>query len=29
MGEIMKQSKGKIDPKKTNQLLIEVLESSK
>jgi aspartyl-tRNA(Asn)/glutamyl-tRNA(Gln) amidotransferase subunit B len=29
MGEIMKRSKGKIDPKKTNQLLIEVLESSK
>jgi aspartyl-tRNA(Asn)/glutamyl-tRNA(Gln) amidotransferase subunit B len=29
MGEIMKQSKGKIDPKKTNQLLIEVLESFK
>ncbi|WP_448698870.1 Asp-tRNA(Asn)/Glu-tRNA(Gln) amidotransferase subunit GatB [Mucilaginibacter sp. AW1-3] len=29
MGEIMKISKGKIDPKKTNQLLIEVLESSK
>jgi len=29
MGEIMKSSKGKIDPKKTNQLLIEVLESSK
>jgi aspartyl-tRNA(Asn)/glutamyl-tRNA(Gln) amidotransferase subunit B len=29
MGEIMKLSKGKIDPKKTNQLLIEVLESSK
>jgi aspartyl-tRNA(Asn)/glutamyl-tRNA(Gln) amidotransferase subunit B len=29
MGEIMKQSKGKIDPKKTNQLLIEVLESYK
>jgi len=29
MGEIMKQSKGKIDPKKTNQLLIDILESSK
>jgi aspartyl-tRNA(Asn)/glutamyl-tRNA(Gln) amidotransferase subunit B len=29
MGEIMKLSKGKIDPKKTIQLLIEVLESSK
>ncbi|RKR83923.1 aspartyl/glutamyl-tRNA(Asn/Gln) amidotransferase subunit B [Mucilaginibacter gracilis] len=29
MGEIMKLSKGKIDPKKTNQLLIDVLESSK
>jgi aspartyl-tRNA(Asn)/glutamyl-tRNA(Gln) amidotransferase subunit B len=29
MGEIMKLSKGKIDPKKTNQILIEVLESSK
>ncbi|EHQ31112.1 Asp-tRNA(Asn)/Glu-tRNA(Gln) amidotransferase subunit GatB [Mucilaginibacter paludis] len=29
MGDIMKLSKGKIDPKKTNQLLIEVLESSK
>jgi len=27
MGEIMKSSKGKIDPKKTNQLLIEELES--
>jgi len=29
MGEIMKLSKGKIDPKKTNLLLIEVLEISK
>ncbi len=29
MGEIMKLSKGKIDPKKTNQVLMEVLESSK
>jgi len=29
MGEIMKLSKGKIDPKKTNQLLMEILESSK
>jgi aspartyl-tRNA(Asn)/glutamyl-tRNA(Gln) amidotransferase subunit B len=29
MGEIMKSSKGKIDPQKTNQLLIDVLESSK
>ncbi|MBW4891550.1 Asp-tRNA(Asn)/Glu-tRNA(Gln) amidotransferase subunit GatB [Mucilaginibacter sp. HMF5004] len=29
MGDIMKLSKGKIDPKKTNQLLIEVLESTK
>jgi aspartyl-tRNA(Asn)/glutamyl-tRNA(Gln) amidotransferase subunit B len=29
MGEIMKLSKGKVDPKKTNQLLIEALESSK
>ena len=29
MGEIMKSSKGRIDPKKTNQLLIEILESSK
>lgn len=27
MGEIMKQSKGKIDPQKTNQLLIKELES--
>jgi len=27
MGEIMKSSKGKIDPKKTNQLLIEELEA--
>ncbi len=27
MGEIMKNSKGKIDPKKTNQLLIKQLES--
>ncbi|MBK0379119.1 Asp-tRNA(Asn)/Glu-tRNA(Gln) amidotransferase subunit GatB [Mucilaginibacter segetis] len=27
MGEIMKSSKGKIDPKKTNQLLIKQLES--
>jgi aspartyl-tRNA(Asn)/glutamyl-tRNA(Gln) amidotransferase subunit B len=27
MGEIMKISKGKIDPKKTNQLLIKELES--
>jgi len=27
MGEIMKSSKGKIDPKKTNQLLIKELES--
>ncbi|TWR31014.1 Asp-tRNA(Asn)/Glu-tRNA(Gln) amidotransferase subunit GatB [Mucilaginibacter pallidiroseus] len=27
MGEIMKLSKGKIDPKKTNQLLIKALES--
>ena len=27
MGEIMKSSKGKIDPKKTNQLLINQLES--
>jgi len=26
MGEIMKQSKGKIDPQKTNQLLIKALE---
>jgi aspartyl-tRNA(Asn)/glutamyl-tRNA(Gln) amidotransferase subunit B len=25
MGEIMKQSKGKIDPQKTNQLLIKAL----
>ncbi len=29
MGEIMKLSKGKIDPKKTNELLISALESSK
>lgn len=29
MGEIMKRSKGKIDPHKTNQLLIEKLESNK
>ena len=27
MGEIMKSSKGKIDPQKTNQLLIKELES--
>jgi aspartyl-tRNA(Asn)/glutamyl-tRNA(Gln) amidotransferase subunit B len=27
MGEIMKLSKGKIDPQKTNQLLIKELES--
>jgi aspartyl-tRNA(Asn)/glutamyl-tRNA(Gln) amidotransferase subunit B len=27
MGEIMKRSKGKIDPQKTNQLLIKELES--
>jgi aspartyl-tRNA(Asn)/glutamyl-tRNA(Gln) amidotransferase subunit B len=27
MGEIMKRSKGKIDPQKTNQLLIEALKS--
>jgi aspartyl-tRNA(Asn)/glutamyl-tRNA(Gln) amidotransferase subunit B len=27
MGEIMKISKGKIDPKQTNQLLIKELES--
>ena len=26
MGEIMKSSKGKIDPQKTNQLLIKELE---
>jgi aspartyl-tRNA(Asn)/glutamyl-tRNA(Gln) amidotransferase subunit B len=29
MGEIMKRSKGKIDPQKTNQLLIKELESTK
>jgi len=29
MGEIMKRSKGKIDPKETNQLLIKELESDK
>ena len=29
MGEIMKLSKGKIDPKKTNQLLVDALEASK
>jgi len=29
MGDIMKLSKGKIDPKKTNQLLIEILEASR
>jgi aspartyl-tRNA(Asn)/glutamyl-tRNA(Gln) amidotransferase subunit B len=28
MGEIMKQSKGKIDPQKTNQLLIKALEKA-
>lgn len=28
MGEVMKQSKGKIDPKKTNQLLIKALEEA-
>ncbi len=28
MGEIMKQSKGKIDPQKTNQLLIKALEEA-
>jgi aspartyl-tRNA(Asn)/glutamyl-tRNA(Gln) amidotransferase subunit B len=28
MGEIMKQSKGKIDPQKTNQLLIKALENN-
>jgi len=28
MGEIMKRSKGKIDPKKTNQLLIKALETN-
>jgi len=27
MGEIMKSSKGRIDPQKTNQLLIKELES--
>lgn len=27
MGEIMKQSKGKIDPQKTNQLLVKALEA--
>jgi len=27
MGEIMKQSKGKIDPQKTNQLLVKALET--
>jgi len=27
MGEIMKSSKGKIDPQKTNQLLIKELEA--
>ncbi|MDB5061083.1 MAG: gatB, partial [Mucilaginibacter sp.] len=27
MGEVMKLSKGKIDPQKTNQLLIKELES--
>jgi aspartyl-tRNA(Asn)/glutamyl-tRNA(Gln) amidotransferase subunit B len=27
MGEIMKSSKGKIDPQKTNQLLIKALET--
>ncbi|RZA00345.1 MAG: Asp-tRNA(Asn)/Glu-tRNA(Gln) amidotransferase subunit GatB [Sphingobacteriaceae bacterium] len=29
MGEVMKRSKGKIDPQKTNQLLIQQLEASK
>ena len=29
MGEIMKRSKGRIDPQKTNQLLIKELESNK
>lgn len=29
MGEVMKRSKGKIDPQKTNQLLIKQLEASK
>ncbi|GAA4333453.1 Asp-tRNA(Asn)/Glu-tRNA(Gln) amidotransferase subunit GatB [Mucilaginibacter gynuensis] len=29
MGEIMKRSKGKIDPQKTNQLLVKELEASK
>jgi aspartyl-tRNA(Asn)/glutamyl-tRNA(Gln) amidotransferase subunit B len=28
MGEIMKQSKGKIDPQKTNQLLVKALENN-
>ncbi|MEO6151030.1 MAG: Asp-tRNA(Asn)/Glu-tRNA(Gln) amidotransferase subunit GatB, partial [Mucilaginibacter sp.] len=29
MGEVMKRSKGKIDPQKTNQLLIQQLEATK
>ncbi|RYE21352.1 MAG: Asp-tRNA(Asn)/Glu-tRNA(Gln) amidotransferase subunit GatB [Sphingobacteriales bacterium] len=29
MGEVMKRSKGKIDPQKTNQLLIQQLEAAK
>jgi aspartyl-tRNA(Asn)/glutamyl-tRNA(Gln) amidotransferase subunit B len=29
MGEVMKLSHGKVDPKKTNQLIIEKLESIK